>query len=186
MHTGGHGADWFVTDAVVEALFVRAFGPRIKQHRECTLALKALGIDVEAKLKPSYTADVYEQGMISLRKHLFASEPDDVRALWAMGRETTAGFYRTMIGTAIGAVVKLLPPERMLPRLPANITGSTNYMKATMTQKGPRDFELYVYGSNHAPFVAGAVERGVEQTGCRPKVEVLKAQPLEAWVAIRW
>ena len=43
MHTGGHGADWFVTDAVVEALFVRGFGPRIKQQRECALALKALG-----------------------------------------------------------------------------------------------------------------------------------------------
>jgi len=186
MLTGGHAPDWYVTDATVEGLFVRALGQKIKHHAACLEELRSIGVDPTQRLKPRYAADTYEKAVIAVRRHLYADEPDDTRALWKMGRETTDGFYRTILGGAIGAVVKLLSPERMLPRLPANITNSTNYMKAKMEQRGPREYELYVFGSNHAAYIAGAVERGVEQTGARPKIEIMKSAPLEAWLSITW
>jgi uncharacterized protein (TIGR02265 family) len=177
---------WVVHEASVEGLFVRAFGPRINQSPACLNALKAAGIDPTAKLKPSYPAVVYEDGMQLLRRHLFAKVASDAEAYRAIGRETTAGFYRTVIGAALGGVMKLLKPERMLPRLPQNIVSSTNFMKAGLEQKGPQHFELHVVGTNTPHFIAGAVERGVEQTGTRPKVEIVREAPLEAWYAIRW
>src|SRR5581483_6764350 len=98
---------WVVHEASVEALFVRAFGGRIVQSSQCLAALKAAGIDPTLKLKPSYPATVYEQGMLILRQHLYGSLRDD-EAYRQIGRETTAGFYRTLIGGALGAVIKLL------------------------------------------------------------------------------
>jgi uncharacterized protein (TIGR02265 family) len=177
---------WVVHDSSVEALFVRAYGGKIAQHSLCLNALKAAGIDPTGKLKPSYPATVYEKGMQLLREHLFASTKSDAEAYWAIGRETTAGFYRTLVGTALGGVMKLLKPERMLPRLPANIVSSTNFMKSSVVEKAPHHFELHVFGTNTPCFIAGAVERGVEQTGTRPKVEIIREAPLEAWYAITW
>jgi uncharacterized protein (TIGR02265 family) len=59
-------------------------------------------------------------------------------------------------------------------------------MKSEIVEKGPRDFELHVFGTNTPHFIAGAVERGVEQTGTKPKVEIVREAPLEAWYSIRW
>jgi len=177
--------NWVVHEGSVEALFVRAFGGRIAQSYTCLNALKAAGIDPTAKLKPSYPAATYEHGMRLLREHLFVNLSDK-DAYWAIGRETTAGFYRTLIGKALGAVMKLLKPERMIPRLPANIVSSTNFMKSSVVEKGPHHFELHVFGSNTPSFIAGAVERGVEQTGTKPKVEIVREATLEAWYAITW
>jgi uncharacterized protein (TIGR02265 family) len=177
---------WVVHEASVEALFIRAFGPRITAHSACLRELKEAGIDPTGKLKPSYPATVYEKGMQLLRTHLFSNIASDAEAYHLIGRETTAGFYRTLIGGALGQVMKLLKPERMLPRLPSNIVSSTNFMKSEIVEKGPRDFELHVFGTNTPHFIAGAVERGVEQTGTKPKVEIVREAPLEAWYSIRW
>jgi uncharacterized protein (TIGR02265 family) len=176
---------WVVHEASVEALFVRAFGGRIVQSSQCLNALKAAGIDPTGKLKPSYPATVYEQGMLILRQQLYPNLPDN-EAYWQIGRETTSGFYRTLIGGALGAVIRLLKPERMLPRLPQNIVSTTNFMKSSAVQKGPQHFELHVFGTNTPHFIAGAVERGVEQTGVQPKVTVAREAPLEAWYSITW
>jgi uncharacterized protein (TIGR02265 family) len=178
--------DWCVMEASVEALFVRAFGSRIARHRACLTELQALGLDPSQKLKPKYTAELYEDAMAVVRKHLFADVLEDERAYWTIGRQTSEGFYRTMLGTAIGAVMKLLTPERMLPRLPGNITGSTNFMRSTIERRGPRDFELYVFGSTRPAFIGGAVERGVEQTGTKVKVEMVRAAGVEIWLKITW
>src|SRR5262249_22815488 len=146
---------WVVHSPSVEALFVRGFGCRIAQSSACLNALKELGLDPGAKLKPSYPATVYENGMIVLRRYLFGGVASDEEAYGQIGRERTAGFYRTMIGTALGGVMKLLKPERMLPRLPANIVSSTNFMRAEAVEKAPRDWELHVFGTNTPFFIAG-------------------------------
>lgn len=176
---------WLIFETAVDGTFVRAFGPRILARSACHQELIALGIDVSKSLKPSYTASVYEQAMKVLKKQLFASNTDEA-AYRAMGAETCAGFYRTLVGSALAKIQPLIGPDRMLTRLPNSITNSSNFMRAEVEKRAPRDYKLHVWGTNTPWYVAGAVDYAVNQAGVKATVSVEELGRFEAWYGIKW
>ena len=176
---------WLVFETAVEGTFVRAFGPRIQARQPCHQELVSVGIDVTRPLKPSYHAGLYENAMKVLKKHLFPTHTDEA-AYRELGRETCAGFYRTLVGSALAKVQPLIGPDRMLTRLPNSITNSSNFMKAQIEKRAPGDYKLHVWGSNTPWYVAGAVDYAVNHSGVKATVEIEELGRFEAWYGIKW
>jgi len=176
---------WVVFETAVEGTFIRAFGNKIRGSTPCHEGLRQVGIDISKPLKPQYRASDYESAMRVLHTHLFATLTEEA-ALRQMGNETTEGFYRTLLGSALAKVQPLIGPDRMLTRLPASITNSSNFMKAELKQRGPRDYQLHVWGSNFPWYVAGAVERAVAHTGVKPRLDIEELGKFEAWYGVKW
>lgn len=106
----------------------RAF--REKLTPELVAKTRAHGVDLHAR-QVAYPVDVFLPAFLELAEALIpgddASRPERLRSF---GRQTTAAFAHTAIGTATFAMARVIGVRRALQRAGRNIRNTGNYIDA--------------------------------------------------------
>lgn len=136
---------------------------------------------------PVYSIEVMEKALRYLQRELFPEMPsDESEAL--LGTLSFRGFAETLIGKAIMQMMRLIGPERTMPRMSKNLAAGTSFMEITPHKLGPGDFELRVSDVGGIPhFYKGMFNEGLAFTRAKDlKVEVATYDGRAATYRITW
>jgi len=152
-----------VFDNTVDGLFRRALGRRMTPH--CRERLKAAGLDLDAKLRPAYPRLQYYRFVNIAAEELYGGMSRD-EAHYELGKQFMVGFQETLLGKAVTSLVKLLGPKKTLAKMTQNMQSSNNYMKTSLKELGPGDFEITLSQVSGAPrYFEGVLFLAVSLTG---------------------
>lgn len=174
-----------VFDTSIEALYVRALGPRVTPALKHDL--RALGLDLDKKLPPALPREAWYRGIDVTARHVFpALALDDAHR--EMGRLLISGMSDTTFGKALAPVVKLLGVRRVLGRVPHNIKTANTFATATLVDEGPGVLRLEVNDVGSAPgLMRGSLEGLMRWAGASSAdVEVAQSAPPAASYRLRW
>jgi uncharacterized protein (TIGR02265 family) len=164
-----------------EGLFVRGLPPEPSFHAD----LKAVGVDVE-RLLPRYPIKVWLDAIAVARRHFFPGHTQQ-QADWQLGRLFTQGFLDTLIGRAVGAVLPMLGPARMLERSQRNISVGRPDIRVTIQVVGETERCLLFEDAEPLPdFGAGCTEAGLERGRAKAQVTVEDRQATSYVLRVRW
>lgn len=159
-----------VFEHVIEGI-VKAFGPRL------TPAIRArwaeIGIKLDGKLQPAYPIAQWIAGLDVLRQS-FCAELSVDEGFYRLGRQYMDGYFATRMGSALGALMKVIGPERVMGRLTAQFRSANNFAQVTVRELGRRDFEIDMNGGGHVQFTRGLISRAMENAGAHDfRIDVL-------------
>lgn len=179
----GGGSGWFVYEHTVDSLFFKALAARISPPLR--QKLKALNIDLDGRPKNVPQGD-WVQALRLAADELFTGPIDD--RYRALGRAVLQRFEDTLMGKAIIAVMRVMGPARALRRIEGNLRGGNNFIRATLEQKGEREFVSEVNECNGNPhYIAGVIEAALHIAGAKEvSVKVLHFDGHAAKYAINW
>jgi len=160
-----------VYEVMVESMFRRALKGRVTPR--LIQRVKEAGIDVEAKLKPSYPREVWMRCLHIIVEEVYPGVPRP-RAFAELGERVVDSLRETVMGPAILGVMRLLGPKRALARFTQNFEYINNYNKTKLEEVGPNDFRLWVNETGVSPDFIGGTITGVLRAGGvkEPRVEV--------------
>lgn len=159
----------FVFEQTMEGL-LRAIGPRMTQP--CRARLLALGLDVEAKLLPAYSFEVWMSCLLASAEENWPGEPRD-QALFKVGEAFIDGYRETFMGRAVLGLVRVLGPRRALQRATRSFRSGNNYTEAKVTDVNDTCLELWMNEVGpHPSFTQGLVEAALRASGVAPTVEI--------------
>jgi uncharacterized protein (TIGR02265 family) len=129
--------------------------------------IRELGIDLGRPLKPGYPKDVFRAAVFHARKALYPELSDEV-AFDRMGTAMVDGFLETLIGKAVGVMIRLGGPERNMRGMQRNFDSGANFVAVTVIQNGPGDFALLTNDVvTHAALMGASIRRSQEVAGAR-------------------
>lgn len=179
----GGASDWFVYDHTVDALFFKALAGRISPPMK--EKLKALHIDIDGRPKNVLQTE-WAQALRLAADELFTGPLDE--RYHALGRTVLQRFEDTLMGKAIIAVMRMMGPARALKRIEGNLRGGNNFIRATLEQRGEREFVSDVNECNGNPhYIAGVIDAALRVAGAKEvSVKVLHFDGHAAKYAITW
>lgn len=152
-----------VFDNTVDGLFRRGLGRQMTPR--CKERLKAAGLDLDQKLRPSYPRLQYYEFVNIAAEELYPNLSRDA-AHYELGKQFIAGFQETLLGKAVVSLVRLLGPRKTLAKMSQNMQSSNNYMKTSLRELGPGDCEITLSQVSGAPrYFEGVLLRAVELSG---------------------
>jgi uncharacterized protein (TIGR02265 family) len=156
-------AEKLVFESSIEGLFIRGLGARVTPALKAEL--KTLGLDLDRKLPPAVTRQVWYATIEAVVRHLYSGKPRD-EAHRELGQRMMEGIEHTFFGKAMAPAVKLLGPRRLLKRVPANMKTANNFSIGVMTELSPTSMRLVVDDVGDAPNIfRGSLERMVAWAG---------------------
>jgi len=156
-------AEKLVFESSIEGLFIRGLGARVTPALKAEL--KTLGLDLDRKLPPAVTRQVWYATIDAVVRHVFAGQPRD-DAHRELGQRMMEGIENTFFGKAMAPAVKLLGPRRLLKRVPSNMKTANNFSIGVMTELAPTSMQLVVDDVGDAPHIfRGSLERLVTWAG---------------------
>ncbi|MBL8913555.1 MAG: DUF2378 family protein [Archangium sp.] len=174
-----------VFESSLEAMFVISIHDR--NTPELKAALRAVGVDVDKKLPPALSRDIWYAGIEVVAKHGW-KELSREDALRAMGRRLIENLQHTLLGKTFGPVMRLLGPERLLKRVPHNMKSANNFSTATAELVAPRTVVIEATDVGSAPeLFAGTLEALMAWVGApKSTVEFVTTTPPAARYTVRW
>lgn len=169
----------------VEGTFKLGVGALLSEAQRTTLR-EELGID-PYDTKSGYPVEVMHRGFEFLQRELFPDmAPEASEEL--LGVLSFRGFAETLVGKAIVQMMRLIGPERTMPRMAKNLKAGTNFMDIRSRKLGPGRFELDVSDVGGMPhFYRGMFHEGLQLTLAKDlKVELVKLVGRGATYRITW
>ncbi|MBN1208997.1 MAG: TIGR02265 family protein [Myxococcaceae bacterium] len=148
----------------VEALFVRAFENRLTPA--CREALKRAGLDLDRKLKRSYTLEQWKDFLRIAAAHVYGGVPAEA-AYYSLGGRFMDAWFGTFLGRALLGMARLAGPRRMLLRAGHGFRAGNNFSQVRLVERGPTSLELEMNDvlADQPTFAAGLLARAVELAG---------------------
>ncbi len=154
-----------VFDNTVEAHFHCALDPRITVPMRAKM--KEHGIDLGAKLKPSYSRPTYYRCLQLAAEKLYPALGPE-RAKFELGKAFMADFGETMMGKATLAMLRMMSPKRVLIKMSQSFRSSNNYMQASVKELGPGEMELTLSETSGVPsYFEGVLDSGLKLAGAQ-------------------
>jgi uncharacterized protein (TIGR02265 family) len=154
-----------------EGLFLRAFGEVLTPALRAEL--KGLGLSLDPPAA-AVDATAFGAAFARLREAAFPGRPP-AEAESLMGERFLDGYFDTVMGGLVKAMLKLLPVERALERVPQSLMSGANFIQARVLKVGPRSYEVWMSDYSTSPgFLIGVVRRMVTLSGGQ-QVEVAVA-----------
>lgn len=168
-----------------EGLFLNALGARVTPRLKQRLADEAhVNLD---RLLPAYPLEDWARAVQVTVEELYPALPVE-EAYTEVGRQVVAGYFETLIGRALAAMVRVLGPERTLRRLERNMRGANNYTKSSLTEVTPRRFVVTVNEPGLTRYVVrGILLGGLTLAGAQGlKVEVTRVDGDTSTYEVTW
>lgn len=163
----------------IEGLFTRAYGAQL------TTALKddfrRLGLEGAA-----VEAETFGKAFVLLRDAVHPGiEP--TLAERQMGARFLSGYFETAIGGLVKVMLKLLPVEKALMRVPQSLMSGANFIEARVEKAGERHYRLTMSDFSTSPhFLCGVVSQMVTLSGGTPDVKMIEQNGRALVMAVRW
>ncbi|RKH01820.1 DUF2378 family protein [Corallococcus carmarthensis] len=155
--------------------------PRLRER------LRQAGVDLDRPLLPLYPVPLWERCMEIVVEEVYPGVPQ-VEGFARLARAHVEGYGATLLGRAVMGVIRVLGPRRMVQRLPEVLRGTDNYTEATLMERGPAHFELYLNSSLGAPgYVEALFEAMLVAGGAKaPRVTKLHDDEVSTVYALTW
>jgi uncharacterized protein (TIGR02265 family) len=176
-----------VFEQSIEGMYLKGhpelLSPQVKE------AIRAVGIDLDQKLKPFYPSELVNEASRVFRKLAYAREPDDAKAYTRMGERIVDGYFNTVLGKAMVSVLKLFGAKRIVGRLPMTLKSGTNFQVVTLEWKGETEAWLTLADTEPDPHVnVGVLQRSFTHWFGVPsmKVSVVEHARPKATYRLNW
>ncbi len=174
-----------VFDHTFDGLFHKALKGRVTPKMKERLLVEAhLNLD---RLLPGYTTDDWARAVQITAEELFPKlEVED--AYTEIGKLVITGYFETLIGKALAAMVRVLGPERTLRRLERSMRGANSYTTVNVTPVGPGKFTVVVNEPGTTRYVLrGILLGGIGAAGAKNlKVEMTKVEGDLSTCEVTW
>lgn len=169
----------------VEGLFLRALKPRLTQRLRDRLAREA-GVDLN-KLKPGYSLREWDAAVNVAAEELHPGAPNE-EAFELLGAALTQGYFDTVIGSAMAAMLRLIGPARAVRRIERSLRSGNNYSETSLVERGPTRFELHTNETGRLrENLRGVLRRGMEVAGAKNvRCTVLRFDDAGCVYGIEW
>lgn len=176
--------EFLVFEQTVEALLRAAEGRLGAAGKE---RLRAAGLDVERKLKPSYPFHAWMEFIRIVAEELYPGEPLE-EAARKVGEAYVAGFRQTMLGRGVLSMLRVLGPRRTVHRATQTFRAGNNYTESRLRELGPTHMELWMNEVGPLPtFTAGIIRAGLLAAGAQEvEVKLAAHDGHAATYRIRW
>lgn len=163
---------------------LRALGTRLDDAAKDQL--RALGLDVRARLDPAYPLEVWTPVM-RFASTLVAPGRPPPEQMFELGRRFIEGYSETLVGRAMLTALKVLGPRRTLERMSRNFRTGNNYTQTKLEALGPTDFVLSFNEVKEPEFYRGMLTAGVDRSGAKVvEVTTLTHDPSGATFSVKW
>jgi len=174
-----------VYDGAVEGVFLRGLVGRITPS--LSAKLRALGLDLDQKLQPTYSRELWTQVLEVTVAELYP-ELTREEGFRRLGEQAVNGIGYTMIGKVLVQMARLMGPRRSLLRLPQVFTSMNNFMKMELQEVEPCHFRVHVnetYG--HPAYVQGAMRAAMSLASAKDlQVNILESETQGISLEVRW
>jgi uncharacterized protein (TIGR02265 family) len=174
-----------VYDAAVEGVFLRGLVGQVTPS--LSAKLRALGLDLHQKLRPTYPREAWTRMLEVTVSELFpnVSPEEGYRKLGALA---VNGIGHTMMGKVLVQMARLMGPRRSMLRLPQVFTGVNNFMTMELQEMAPTHFRVHVNESyGHPAYVLGAMQAAMRLADAKDlQVEILDSTAQKVSVEVRW
>lgn len=163
MSSSGAPTEEVIFAGAVEGLFFKGLAERVTpQLRE---ELKAIGLDLSRDLLPAYPRKVWNASIALAAQHVFPTL-DVGEAHVRLGRAIIDGFKRTLLGSALAGMAKVLGPMRTLARMRKNFRTGANYNEVNLTPESDTRVLFWINEPFiHPGYVQGMLEGSLEISG---------------------
>jgi uncharacterized protein (TIGR02265 family) len=163
MSSSGGPTEEVIFAGAVEGLFFKGLGERVTpQLRD---ELKAIGLDLSRDLMPAYPRKVWNAAIPLAAQHVWPML-DVGEAHVRLGRAIIDGFKRTLLGSALAGMAKVLGPMRTLARMRKNLRTGANYNEVNLTTEADNRVLFWINEPFiHPGYVQGLIEGSLEISG---------------------
>lgn len=147
--------------SVLESL-VKGLGPlATEQTRQ---KLKAAGLDLD-NLPPAIPSEDMPKYQRVIATDVWPHETED-EALRQLGIHFIRGWQKTLLGSAMASLLKLVGPERALKRLDRAFRTTDNYITANTVMVGPKEAMVTLNDTETVPmYWVGIFQGSIEMMG---------------------
>lgn len=175
-----------VFSQTVEGLFLRALRDQLTDRLKDRLAKEA-GIDLRAPLKPGYSMKSWDAA-VAIAAEEIHPRVDLPVAFEALGAALTQGYFDTMIGSAMAAMLRLIGPSRAIRRIERSVRSGNNYTESSLVELSPTHFQIHTNETGRLrDNLCGVIRRGIEISGAKNvRCKVLRFDDASADYDIEW
>lgn len=169
-----------------EGLFLRGLEGQVTKRLMDRLRDEA-HLDLGRPLEPSYPTSVWDAAIRITAEELFPELPRE--AAWKhIGVLFTRGYFKTLVGAAVGAVLRLLGPLRAARRLERSLRSGNNYSETSFHEMGPGHVEIHTNETgNLRHSLCGIILGGLEAAGApNPRCTVVRFDADTCDYALEW
>ncbi len=160
----------------------RALSPHTPQERAAFLKAGVTG----EKFNPAYPIANWMEIIDACAASRFAGKPELERFI-EVGRLFFSGFQKTLIGSALMAMLKILGPRRTLERLTRNFRTANNFTVGTLESLTPNHHLVHINYTARPGFYLGLIESGCLHAGAKGlSVTVLETKDLATTYEVKW
>ncbi len=151
---------------VLDGLYFRALKGQVTPRLVQRLRAEA-GVDLEKPLEPGYPHTTWTKCVQLTAQELFPGVPED-EALQRVGATLTRGYFDTLVGGALAAMLRVLGPARALKRMDRSLRSGNNYSESRVTELGPGKFTMWTNEAGPLRYnMMGVVRQGAEIAGAK-------------------
>ncbi len=150
----------------VEGFFHKGLKDQLTERLLQRVADEA-GIDLRKKLALRYPMPTWECAVGIAAEELHPSLPRE-EAFERLGAALTQGYFDTLVGSAMGAMLRIIGPARAMRRIEASVRSANNYTESSLIEHAPNHYSVIV--NEVGPLrdhLRGAVRRGLEVAGAQ-------------------
>ncbi len=180
-----HGPRRVVYEQTFDGLFRVALGKRLSSPAHAML--REAGLDLSAKLRPSYPAETWRRCVEIAVRDLYPEHPRS-EGYRLIGKDLVEGVASTAMGRAMVSVGRLLGPTRSLRRMNNTFRSADNYVESRLTELSANRFELWINEVMGQPrYYQGILEACLPLAGARRvQVQVVAQEGSGATFLIEW
>lgn len=169
----------------VESLYRQALKGRLSEVLK--LRLRHAGLDLNRPLLPAYPRRVWVRALELTAEELYPGLPRE-EAMEQLGQAFIEGYARTLVGSAVMSMSRLLGPGRTLSRLARSLRTANNYSEARLTAHAANRYALWLNEpADTEGFMEGALRAGLRMAGARePHISRTRAGPEACEYTLSW
>lgn len=173
-----------VFEQTIEGL-LRALGPHLNDATRARL--KAVGLDVDGKLKVAYPVTIWIE-VLWIAGEVLAPGKDRDEATYIVGRRFLEAYEATLMGKAACAMARVVGPKRTLDRMTRNFRTGSSYGTSRLVELGGGRYEAHCFPVSVPGFYRGLIEAGLEVAGAKnARVTLVRwERPEEAVYEVTW
>ena len=178
--------DRLIFSHTFEGLFSKALKGKVTDRiRERVKA--ETGIDLSRPFEPAYAVTKWEACLVICGEELFPDLPVEQR-LQEVGLLMTRGYFETLLGSALAALLKVIGPSRALKRMDRSLRSGNNYSDVTVKELAPNKFEFWSNETGLAQYnLVGVLRGGAEVSGAKDvQIEIINRDENGITLQIAW
>jgi uncharacterized protein (TIGR02265 family) len=178
--------DRLVFSQALEGLFIKALKDKVTDRIRERVKAEA-GVDLQKPFDPAYPISRWEKCLVVCAEELFPERSLEL-GVQEVGFLLTRGYFQTLLGSAVAAVLKVIGPARAIKRMDRSLRSGNNYSETRVTELAPGKFEFWSNETGLTQYnLVGLLRAGAEVSGAKNlRAEIVKRDDEGVTIVLEW